>query len=62
MAWKNGTESRYAFCTPAPGIAAGGASDRAAPRAAQNTRLIRLVQMLRWVPSAPFGRPVVPDV
>ena len=62
VAWKNGTDSKYAFCSPAPGAATGAASDRAAARDDANTRLIRFVQMLRCVPSAPFGRPVVPDV
>ena len=32
------------------------------PRDDANTRLIKFVQMLRCVPSAPFGLPVVPDV
>ena len=35
---------------------------RADWRLLTKNRLMRLVQMLRWVPSAPLGRPVVPEV
>ena len=63
VAWKSGTLRRYEFCSPLlvskgdwPSLA------RIAPRAATKNRLIRLVQMLRWVPTAPLDRPVVPDV
>ena len=36
--------------------------NRSAPRRDAYMVLIRLVRMFRWVPSAPFGFPVVPDV
>ena len=36
--------------------------DRSAERAPTYIRLTRFVQMLRWVPRTPLGRPCVPDV
>ena len=36
--------------------------NRSWPRVLMKKRLIRLVQMLRCVPTAPLGRPVVPEV
>jgi hypothetical protein len=35
---------------------------RSGPGVLMKKRFIRLVHMLRWVPTAPLGRPVVPDV
>src|SRR3954466_16257472 len=63
-AWKNGTESKYAFWVDAAvaavaAVAADGSSClplRMADRFAAKIRLSRLVQMLRWVPRAPLGR------
>ena len=63
VAWKSGTDKRLAFWPP-------GARHRPwRPVAAQRSpglwtknRLMRLVRMLRWVPTAPLGLPVVPEV
>jgi hypothetical protein len=61
VAWNRGTDSRLAFCPP------GDASfwavvRRMPPRVETKNRFIRLEQLLRWLPTAPLGRPVVPDV
>ena len=62
VAWNSGTESRKAACVFSPVGAEGRLPKRVAPRVLMKKRLIRLVHMLRWVPTAPLGRPVVPDV
>ena len=61
VAWNSGTDSRLAFWTP------GDASfwawvRRMPPTVETKNRFMRLEQLLRWVPTAPFGRPVVPEV
>ncbi len=61
VAWNSGTDRRLAFCPP--GDAAFWALvRRMPPTVATKNRFIRLEQLLRWVPTAPLGRPVVPDV
>ena len=61
VAWKSGTDSRNEFCEARrrsrrePGSAAG-------PAWPMKNRFMRFVQALRCVPTAPFGRPVVPEV
>ena len=65
VAWKSGTESRKAGCVfsgRSPVDSRAAAPKRMEPRELMKKRLIRLVHMLRWVPTAPLGRPVVPDV
>ncbi len=61
VAWNSGTDSKNEGCV----LSSGSNSDdpnRLAPREFTKKRLIKLVIMLRWVPTAPFGRPVVPEV
>ncbi len=65
VAWNRGTDSSMtlgpsAAALPAPSEDAAAACRPA--RMATKNRLMGLVQMLRWVPSAPLGRPVVPEV
>ena len=62
VAWNSGTESRKAGCVLSPVCSRGELPKRMAPRVLMKKRLIRLVHMLRCVPTAPLGRPVVPDV
>ena len=62
VAWNSGTERRKAACVFSPVVSRAGLPKRVAPRVLMKKRLIRLVPMLRWVPTAPLGRPVVPDV
>ena len=45
-----------------PGAAGGATPDSRAPTATVSRRLWMSVQRLRWVPTAPLGRPVVPEV
>jgi len=61
VAWKSGTDRRKAACVFSP-TGARDVPNRVAPRVLMKKRLMRLVAMLRWVPTAPLGRPVVPDV
>ena len=62
VAWKNGTLIWRARCGPL-GSASGGASPRRRnDRAAEQAEDRMLVRTLRWVASAPFGLPVVPEV
>jgi hypothetical protein len=61
VAWKRGTERRLAFCAPSP-TPPTGPERRRLPVVATKNRFIRLDTLLRWVPTAPLGRPVVPDV
>jgi len=61
VAWKSGTDRRKAACVFSP-TGARAVPKRVAPRVLMKKRLIRLVAMFRWVPTAPLGRPVVPDV
>ena len=63
VAWNRGTERRKAACDFSPAGRRGpGCRSGVAPRVLMKKRLIRLVHMFRWVPTAPLGRPVVPDV
>ena len=62
VAWKSGTESRKAGCAFSLVDSRAAVPKRMVPRELMKKRLIRLVTMLRWVPTAPLGRPVVPDV
>src|SRR5579863_6013386 len=63
VTWNSGTGSRKAACAAPAGGGGGGAPvRRTTARAAEKPTLIRLEMALRWVPSAPFGRPVVPEV
>ena len=62
VAWKSGTERRNAGWVLSPVVSSAAVPKRMAPRVLMKKRLIRLVHMLRWVPTAPLGRPVVPDV
>ena len=61
VAWNSGTERRKAAWAFSP-TGARPVPKRVAPRVLMKKRLIRLVHMFRWVPTAPLGRPVVPDV
>ena len=62
VAWKNGTDTSGAFCG-ASGSGAGSASPRRRKaRAWASMALKRLLITLRWLATAPFGVPVVPDV
>ena len=62
VAWKNGTDSRVERWG-ASGSGAGGASPRRRKaRAPAQAAAMMLELMLRWVASAPFGLPVVPEV
>ncbi len=61
MAWKSGTDRRLAFWVPLP------ASPtlplrRRVPTVDTKKRFIRLDTLFRWVPTAPLGFPVVPEV
>ena len=62
VAWKSGTERRKAGCALSPTGSRAGVPNRMDPRVLMKNRLIKLVHMLRCVPTAPLGRPVVPDV
>ena len=62
VAWNSGTESRKAGCAFSAVGSRGELPNRMPPRVLMKKRLIRLVAMLRCVPTAPLGRPVVPDV
>ena len=64
VAWKRGTESKKAGWVLAPVVVPRASPCRSAvePRELMKKRLIKFVHMLRWVPTAPLGRPVVPDV
>ena len=62
VAWNSGTDNRYApvrRCRRPGGALVG---ERSPARELRKKRLIRLVPMLRWVPTAPLGFPVVPEV
>src|SRR3569623_1194338 len=62
VAWKKGTLIRLERWGAA-GSGAGGCSPRRRKaRAAPTPPAMMLELMLRWVASAPFGRPVVPEV
>ncbi len=62
VAWKRGTESKKAGWVLVPVSSSAAVPKRVEPRVLRKKRLIRFVHMLRWVPTAPLGRPVVPDV
>ena len=62
MAWNSGTESRMAGWAFSLDVVQAGEPKRMPPRLLTKNRFIRLEHMLRWVPTAPLGRPVVPDV
>ena len=56
-------QQRAAFCGAFGSGAGSGSPRRRKLRAAANTAgAMMLAVMLRWVPSAPFGLPVVPEV
>jgi len=63
--WKNGKVCSATGCSGSAAAAAASGSAAAARRAARvadTSELLRLVTWLRWVATAPFGRPVVPEV
>ena len=60
VTWKKGRGSNWT--RGAEGGCGGGAPRRTAARAARKPVLTRLVARLRCVPTAPFARPVVPEV
>ena len=62
VAWNSGTERRKAACDLSPVASRVGLPKRVAPRVLMKKRLMRFVHMFRCVPTAPLGRPVVPDV
>ena len=61
VAWKSGTDSRLAFWAPLL-TSATAPLRRSVPRVEMKNRFIRLEALLRWVPTAPLGWPVVPEV
>ena len=61
VAWKSGTDSRLEFWTLPVGSATS-PFRRIEPTVETKKRFIRLEMLLRWVPTAPLGRPVVPEV
>ena len=62
VAWNSGTDNNMAFGRPVDISSTCSSLAISCPRALMKPRLRRFVQILRWVPRAPFGRPVVPDV
>ena len=63
VAWKNGTTRRVTRCGSLCGSLSGtGSPARRKLRTAEMPPAPMFEVMLRWVPSAPFGRPVVPEV
>jgi hypothetical protein len=56
--WNSGPAASDAGCTGG----AGSRADSTASRALANAMFQRLAMALRLVPSAPLGRPVVPEV
>ena len=64
VAWNSGTGTSSTDDPDdvPPGRGPGPEPERSELRAPTYMRLVRFVQMLRWVPSTPFGRPCVPDV
>ena len=62
VAWKRGTDSRLAFWRAAAHVGHVAAASHACPTVETKKRFIRLETLLRWVPTAPLGRPVVPEV
>ena len=61
VAWKRGTDRRLAFWPDSPPSRLGPLRRRL-PAVATKNRFIRFETLLRWVPTAPLGRPVVPEV
>ncbi len=61
VTWKNGTASSTDFWAAGSG-AGSGSPRRTKLRAAANTGATAPMPMFRWVPSAPLGAPVVPEV
>src|SRR4051812_22444849 len=62
VTWKNGTDKRLARCGRV-GSGAGGASPRRRKLLALAAPAVMMLVLIeRWVASAPFGRPVVPEV
>ena len=61
VAWKRGTDNRLAFWVPLL-TSPGPPPRRRPPTVATKKRFIRLDALFRWVPTAPLGFPVVPEV
>ena len=61
VAWNRGTDSRLAFWV-LPVTSPTDPLRRRLPRVATKKRFMRLETLLRWDPTAPLGRPVVPEV
>ena len=62
VAWKSGTDSRLAFWVPLLDVGHRRRCAAWCPTVDTKNRFIRLETLLRWVPTAPLGRPVVPEV
>ena len=62
VAWNSGTVRRYPDCVVPETSVRADLPYRSWPRVFTKKRFIRFVHVLRCVPTAPFGRPVVPDV
>ena len=62
VAWKNGTDSSMVRCGAFGSGAGIGSPRRISDRAPEKAEAMTLEVMFRWVASAPFGFPVVPEV
>ena len=68
VAWNSGTDNRPLRCVrdvaaPGAGVRSPGlGAARVMARAPTKKMFMRLVQQFRCVPTAPLGRPVVPEV
>ena len=62
VTWNKGTTINELFCGALGSGGGKGSPRRRKPRAMPKGRTNTDVVQFRWVPSAPFGFPVVPDV